>query len=356
MIRKLSRRRLLSLGGRAIAMAPAISLISSRVAAAGLDTFGQGAHKVFLGEITPAPRPLGRAIQGGLIVREEPGVKAREVRRLAINEVVSLLGQTVGDGPTTYNPVWYQLADGYVHSGFIQPCEQVFNTPVDLAEGETFWGEITVPFTEARAQAEAAARLRYRYNYGCVFQVIARVADGEGNPWYQIHDENAGNAFFTRAEAIRRIGNEEFTPLSPEVPASEKRIEVDLKNQAIRAYEHGNQVFEARAATGAAGTRTIPGEHRILKKTPSRHMTGGSGSSYYDLPGIGWCTYFTHSGIAIHGTYWHNDYGRPRSHGCVNLLPEQAKWFFRWTTPVAPYAERWTRPGEADEPSVVVVF
>ncbi|MGQ9814678.1 MAG: L,D-transpeptidase family protein [Candidatus Roseilinea sp.] len=351
-----TRRDALRLGARALVMAPVVGLLSARVASAGLDISGVGAHATFLGDIQPPPRPLGRAIQAGIVVREAPGVKAREVRRLTLNEVVTLLGQTVGDGPTTYNPVWYQLPDGYAHSGFIQPCERVFNAPVELAEGERFWGEVTVPFVEARAQPHPSARLRYRYNYGCVFQVIASTVDAEGNPWYQIHDENLGNGFFVRAEAMRRIEEAEFAPLSPDVPPAYKRIEVDVAQQMIRAFERNEMVYEARTATGVAGTRTTPGEHRILKKTPSRHMTGGSGSGYYDLPGIGWCTYFTHSGIAIHATYWHNDYGRPRSHGCVNLFPEHAKWFFRWTTPVAPYSQRWTHTGRADEPSIVVVF
>jgi lipoprotein-anchoring transpeptidase ErfK/SrfK len=46
--------------------------------------------------------------------------------------------------------------------------------------------------------------------------------------------------------------------------------------------------------------------------------------------------YFTENGLSLHGTYWHNDFGHPKSHGCVNLSVEAAKWLFRWTTPVVP--------------------
>ena len=53
----------------------------------------------------------------------------------------------------------------------------------------------------------------------------------------------------------------------------------------------------------------------------------------YELPGVPWVSYFHITGVAFHGTYWHSDYGRPRSHGCVNMRPEEAKWLFRWTTP-----------------------
>jgi lipoprotein-anchoring transpeptidase ErfK/SrfK len=54
----------------------------------------------------------------------------------------------------------------------------------------------------------------------------------------------------------------------------------------------------------------------------------------YELPGVPWVSYFTSTGVAFHGTYWHSDYGRPQSHGCINMRPEEAKWLFRWSTPV----------------------
>jgi lipoprotein-anchoring transpeptidase ErfK/SrfK len=55
----------------------------------------------------------------------------------------------------------------------------------------------------------------------------------------------------------------------------------------------------------------------------------------YDLPGIPWVSYLTEKGISFHGTYWHNDYGKPRSHGCINLTPDDARWIYRWSNPAA---------------------
>ena len=63
---------------------------------------------------------------------------------------------------------------------------------------------------------------------------------------------------------------------------------------------------------------------------------GDIASSGFDLPGVPWVLYITEGGISFHGTYWHNDYGRPRSHGCINLTPQAAKWVFRWTMPSVP--------------------
>jgi hypothetical protein len=60
---------------------------------------------------------------------------------------------------------------------------------------------------------------------------------------------------------------------------------------------------------------------------------------YFDLPGVPWDTFFDLEGRAIHGTYWHNDYGVPRSHGCVNVSIDAAQWIYRWTHPIAAYQD-----------------
>ena len=60
---------------------------------------------------------------------------------------------------------------------------------------------------------------------------------------------------------------------------------------------------------------------------------GDIAASGFDLAGVPWVQYITKSGISLHGTFWHNDFGRPRSHGCINLSVQNAKWLYRWTTP-----------------------
>jgi lipoprotein-anchoring transpeptidase ErfK/SrfK len=66
---------------------------------------------------------------------------------------------------------------------------------------------------------------------------------------------------------------------------------------------------------------------------------GDVASNGYDLPGVPWICYITESGIALHGTFWHNDFGKVRSHGCVNLTPQAARWVYRWAQPYAPHDE-----------------
>ena len=63
-------------------------------------------------------------------------------------------------------------------------------------------------------------------------------------------------------------------------------------------------------------------------------MSGGNLTSGYDGPGISWTSFFVGQGVAVHAAHWHNDFGSPQSHGCVNCPPEDAKWIFRWCQPL----------------------
>jgi lipoprotein-anchoring transpeptidase ErfK/SrfK len=101
--------------------------------------------------------------------------------------------------------------------------------------------------------------------------------------------------------------------------------------------EGDSVVFHTRVSTGNPNTPTPLGEFRVLYKRHARRMTVTDIPSPYDLPGVAFPTYFTWSGVAIHGTYWHNDYGRVHSSGCINVTAEDAQWIFRWVEPVAPY-------------------
>ena len=79
------------------------------------------------------------------------------------------------------------------------------------------------------------------------------------------------------------------------------------------------------------------GAHVTGRKLISLHMSGGASGGGWDLPGIAWTVLFSGHGEAVHSTYWHNDFGVPRSRGCVNASPEDAKWVFRWTLPEVTY-------------------
>jgi lipoprotein-anchoring transpeptidase ErfK/SrfK len=143
---------------------------------------------------------------------------------------------------------------------------------------------------------------------------------------------------------MRVITPEEISPINPE--NEEKRIVVDVTRQCLSCFEGNTEVFFCRVSTGAkfdAFGNTVDkwstplGQHKVSRKFISLQMSGGTTGATYDLPGIGWTTIFVTGGVAIHSTVWHNDFGAPRSHGCVNCRPEDAKWIFRWVLPPVPY-------------------
>lgn len=117
----------------------------------------------------------------------------------------------------------------------------------------------------------------------------------------------------------------------------EKAIVVSIGQQAMTVYKGDNVVMSSYVSTGKAGFETPLGHYAILTKLPSQTMEGVIGGEYYNVPEVPSVMYFTNSGHALHGTYWHNNFGTPMSHGCVNLPLDVAAWLYQWApvgTPV----------------------
>ncbi|MBI3443101.1 L,D-transpeptidase [Candidatus Woesebacteria bacterium] len=118
----------------------------------------------------------------------------------------------------------------------------------------------------------------------------------------------------------------------------DKRIEVDLANQRVYAFENANKVFDFLISSGSWYV-TPRGNYAIYSKVRSQTMSGGSGAGYYNLPNVPWVMFF-YKGYSFHGTYWHNNFGHPMSHGCVNMKIPDSEALFHWApigTPVAVY-------------------
>lgn len=121
-----------------------------------------------------------------------------------------------------------------------------------------------------------------------------------------------------------------------------KWIDVSILEQSLVAYEGTRPVFATLVSTGADGLQdheeshaTIQGTFLVHTKHVSVTMDGDEEGDEFDLRDVPWVQYFT-EGYALHGAYWHDDFGTPRSHGCVNLAPKDAAWLFGWTDPQVP--------------------
>jgi len=136
------------------------------------------------------------------------------------------------------------------------------------------------------------------------------------------------------------LADDEFKVLG--ASHEERWIEVDLSEQKLRAWEGDQQFLETAVSTGLPWYPTPTGEFRIWIKLRATKMEGGTGKYYYYLPNVPYVMYFESEnlpgwrGYGLHGTYWHNDFGTPRSHGCVNLPTSIAKEIYYWVDPVMP--------------------
>lgn len=111
----------------------------------------------------------------------------------------------------------------------------------------------------------------------------------------------------------------------------EKWLEVDLGDQHMTAWQGDFRVADKMVSTGKPGFNTPPGTFFINLKFEKERMNQCQNGECWDIPDVPWVMYFTNDGVAFHGAYWHNDFGRPRSHGCVNLPVTFAKWLYEWS-------------------------
>lgn len=182
-----------------------------------------------------------------------------------------------------------------------------------------------------------------RLRNGMVLKVSGKI-DREERTWYKIsfdewlrYPERITDDWYVAADYVETLYDEGDKTVwdNDYSTTSLKRIVVDRSEQKLYAYEDDIIFLEADISTGLELTPTPRGTFTIFKKTPSRYMQGPlpglKDQQLYDLPGVPWNLYFTHGGAVIHGAYWHNSFGRPYSHGCVNLPPATARQLYTWT-------------------------
>ena len=138
------------------------------------------------------------------------------------------------------------------------------------------------------------------------------------------------------------------------VARSRNWVHVDLSEQVLVAYTGDTPIRAFVIASGLPGTPTVTGEFRVRTKVRSQTMSGGEGALYYNLPNVQWVQYF-YSEYAIHGTYWHNNFGTPRSHGCVNMTNADAKWVWEHLGPVWDGSTIWDKSTDENPGGIVIV-
>ena len=290
---------------------------------------------------------LARIAITSISVYSQPWDASRILYQRYRDEIVNLYYKVVSDKGPDWNPVWFRVWGGYIHSNHLQYVSYRENAVASSIRKEGQLAEVTVPIVRPMMyKGNDIWEANYPLYYQSVHWVVDVVDGPDGSPWYRIKEAwDGGRLYDAPASELRLIPDEELTPLSPDVPPDKKRIEVSIIQQTLTAYEDDKVVLQTKVSTGL--NKSVPGEKiswntpvgtwRISSKMPSQHMGNGNITSdveAYELLGVPWVCYFHENGNATHGTYWHNNYGNAMSHGCVNMRAEEAMWIFRWSTPV----------------------
>jgi lipoprotein-anchoring transpeptidase ErfK/SrfK len=311
----------------------------------------------------PQAERLGRVAVGMVELKARPDPESATVGVLYEDGVVPWLKEASGTRPAYLfsNQRWVETPQGYIYGPYLQPVYNRPNQPLASLPGSSrgpgMWAEVTVPYADAILDAKEPSDnswvkakieqgLPLRLYYGQTFWVDQIRTNSQAQVLYRVNPNYYGGVdqLWAAAEAFRPVTNEELTPINPDTIG--KRIVVDAGHQTLSCYEGGSEVYFCRISSGAKYDMygnvvdkwaTPVGDHRVSRKYISLQMSGGTTGAGYDLPGIAWTSIFATGGVAIHSTFWHNNFGDPVSHGCVNATPEDAKWVFRWTMPNVVY-------------------
>lgn len=296
-----------------------------------------------LGPVRAAPVPVqGRVLATSLNVRDAPSFSGKKITAVTRDNLLDIAGTVHGGVEGDYNRKWYRLSSqNYVYSGWVQEVKTTVNPVIREIPETGILGEISIPYAESWYGINETPSPGPRLYYGTTHWITAMMADRrDGSLWYRAYDAATKVYYYIHPEWLHLFSPEEISPLSPQVPENQKHIEIHLDRQLLLAYEYGVLVYAARVATGRKNYESPTGLFRTFHKRPTYHMFGGADEfSVFDLPGVPWDSYLNDNGVALHGTYWHNDFGTPHSHGCINMAIPDAKWIFRWALPTVPSGE-----------------
>lgn len=190
----------------------------------------------------------------------------------------------------------------------------------------------TQPAVVPQGPANGAVPAIERYQRVTLFAEERRGGD---ELWYLVGEDQ-----WVEQSHVSRV---DVDPPPPEVGPGEKWIEIDLFEQTIAAYEGARRVYATMISSGRTATATPEGLYSVYYKVREGKMSNpdvedGSPTFYY-IEDVPWTLYF-HEGYSIHAAFWHDAFGFLRSHGCVNLAPRDAEWFYHWSDPPMPEGQR----------------
>jgi hypothetical protein len=202
---------------------------------------------------------------------------------------------------------------------------------------ETGW-TLPIAFVWPRVRGWQQAATMYKPGAGVMRQLRARTAiqiletatDKAGKPTHY----RIGEHEWMAAADVRVFP---AAPPPPHLYKGERWIDVDLDTQILVAYEGKLPVYATMISSGSREHPTETGIYRMWLKESESDMKGLGGEDPYSVATVPWTQFYSpENGLALHTAYWHDGFGTPRSHGCLNMAPRDARWLYFWSDPQVP--------------------
>lgn len=257
-----------------------------------------------------------------------------------LTSIAAQYGLTVNELANANNLLWNDWV--YIGQTLILPeTAQRIYTPATTSEASST--EEASSIKEVSSDEEIQGSGDYTVKPSDTLSSIARNFGTSLAAIQLANDISNPNLIYPGQKLIIPSGSGAMTAVSPASPAlaipassqaatlGEKWIDVNLSTQTLTAYQGNTPVYRTLVSTGKSATPTVTGSFPIYVKYQAARMRGGYGADYYDLPNVPYVMYF-YGGYGLHGTYWHNNFGTPMSHGCVNLSTPDAQWLYNWAS------------------------
>lgn len=332
----------------------------------------------------PGSAIIGRVVENNISLRSRPLFDPNQdtsIAKLNADALVEWGREVVGTAIGYTNQRYIETPQGFIYASVVQPTRNYPNTPVtEMPAGQPgFWAEVTVPYVDLAHEGVVASpwlQSNIQYNfpprlyYGQVVW-IDQIRTSNGFVEYRWNEDANGHGygygpsgefFWADGVGFKILTEADVAPITPDFDPNEKRISANLDNQTLSCFEGNSEVYFCRISSGlkydADGQlsnklATPVGSLFTHWKIMSINMTAGTAQAGYSTPAVPWSTSISGDGIAIHGAFWHNAFGERRSHGCINVTPEDAKWIFRWTTPYVSLTQSEIRVSLPDHGTIV---
>lgn len=340
-----------------------------KLSAAGMTAILLNKVKIVSADFSQLPTGdnLGRCFATTKI-HARPNIDSEVINTLYEDNVVVINKEVVGtsDSRLLRSKTWYETDAGYIYAPNIQPVKNIENPVLESLPNygiqPGFWAEVTVPYVDLTLEGNdpKSPKLKEliatnpnppRFYFSQVLWVDGIQKADDGRILYHVIEKHGsyGDKFWADGRAFKILTPDDLSPIDPEV--ENKSIVVDVTHQKLSCFEGSREILYTTISTGAlhnnqgqsvdAWSTPIGDYFAVNRKFISLHMAGGDANkaSGYEEFAVSYSSIFATGGVALHSTYWHNAWGSPMSHGCVNLKPDDSKFIYRWTQPTTPYED-----------------